>query len=29
MTDMMKRAINSEVGRRIAQAKYKRLKNKV
>ena len=29
MTDMMKRAINSEVGRRIAQAKYKRLKNRV
>ena len=29
MTDMMKRAINSEVGRRNAQAKYKRLKNKV
>ena len=29
MTDMMKRAINSEVGRRTAQAKYKRLKNKV
>ena len=29
MTDMMKRAINSEVGRRIAQAKYKKLKNKV
>ena len=29
MTDMMKRAINSEVGRRTAQAKYKMLKNKV
>ena len=29
MTDMMKRAINSEVGRRTAQAKYKILKNKV
>ena len=29
MTDMMKRAVNSEVGRRTAQAKYKRLKNKV
>ena len=29
MTDMMKRAINSEVGSRTAQAKYKRLKNKV
>ena len=29
MTDMMNRAINSEVGRRTAQAKYKRLKNKV
>ena len=29
MTDMMKRAINSEVGRRTAQAKYKKLKNKV
>ena len=26
MTDMMKKAINSEVGRRTAQAKYKRLK---
>ena len=29
MTDMMKRAINSEVGRRTAQAKYKKFKNKV
>ena len=29
MTDMMKRAINSEVGRRTVKAKYKRLKNKV
>ena len=29
MTVMVKRAINSEVGRRTAQAKYKRLKNKV
>ena len=29
MTDMMKRAINSEVSRRTAEAKYKRLKNKV
>ena len=29
MTDMMKRAINSEVGRRTAQAKDKKLKNKV
>ena len=29
MTDMMKRAINSEVGKRTTQAKYKRLKNKV
>ena len=29
MTDMMKKAINSEVSRRTTQAKYKRLKNKV
>ena len=29
MTDMMKKAINSEVGMRTAQPKYKRLKNRV
>ena len=29
MTDLMKKAINSEVNRRTTQAKYKRLKNKV
>ena len=29
MTDMMKKAINSEVSRRTTQAKYKRLKNRV
>ena len=29
MTDMMKKAINSEVGRRTAQAKYKSLRNRV
>ena len=29
MTDMMKRAINSEVGRRTVQAKYKKLKIRV
>ena len=29
MTDMMKKAINSEVGRRKAQAKYRKLKNSV
>ena len=29
ITDMMKKAINSEVSRRTTQAKYKRLKNRV
>ena len=29
MTDMMKKAINAEVGRRTVQAKYRKFKNKV
>ena len=29
MTDMMKKAVNAEVGRRTVQAKYRKLKNKV
>ena len=29
MNDMMKKAINAEVGRRAVQAKYRKLKNKV